>query len=312
MSQLLKIDSHSREAVARLISQFQGKPRMVKIIETLATRTQTLENCLFQFYERLDLLTSVGNQLDNFGEIVGQDRNSVSDQIYRILLRTKIGINTSQSIPQNLIDIVSELTTKPLETWSIQRTRADILDSRAGLVFRHQPGAKNVLIRVGNDEFLNDLKVGEIMNGFAITSNTGVMLGGFAYRNIGATDLPTIPFIGAQFEFTFSSPMRIPTVKYRGLGNLQFFISTDGIVLTQIENVMNSILQISPAGSRVDYLSVYVPDAQSFAFAGNDDGGGFDQGYFASLYTIPGTFEFDAGEGFGSLEDPLAGGKLIA
>ena len=239
-------------------------------------------------------------------------KRQVSDRIYKILLRTRIGVNTSKSVPENLIDIVKELTTKPEENFSIERTRADILDSRAGLVFRHQPGAKNVLIRVGTDTFLNDLVVGDTLNGFSITSNTAVMLGGFAYRNIGATDLPTIPFIGARFTFNFLKPGRTPKIRYYGLGGYESAIGTDGIALTDIDIIVEALQQIVPAGSRTNYLSVYLPEEESFAFSGSDDGGGFNEGRLATLYTIPGIFEFDAGDGFGSVRDPLVGGKFVA
>ena len=312
MSQLVKINSHVTDGLNRLISQYRNKENFNKLLTKLIERYQELENFLFDFSTRLDIQKSRGTQLDNFGGLVGQRREGNNDDTYRILLRTRIGINTSRSLPVNLTDIVKELTTKPLETFMIQRTRADILDSRAGAVFRHMPGAKNFLIRVLNDDFLNDLKAGDSINGFNILTNTLVNLGGFDYRNISATDLPDFPFIGANFEFTFTTPMRVPLVKYHNLGNLQFFISTNGIVLTQVEHLINAISQVSPAGSRLDYLSVYLPGSQSFAFAGNDDGSGFNEGELATLYTIPGDFEFNGGDGFGSIKDPLAGGKFIA
>lgn len=312
MSQLVKIESHVSDALNRLISQYREKPNFRKIITKLTERHQALENCFFQMSERLDIQNSEGVQLDNFGGLVGQAREGNDDDIYKVLLRTKIGINISKSIPENLIDIVKQLTTRPLREHIIERTRADILDSRAGAVFRHMPGAKNIVIRVLNDDFLNDLTTEDTINGFQILNNTAVTLGGFDYRNISATDLPDFPFIGASFEFTFSIPMRVPLIKYRNLGNFQFFLSTDGEALTQIDYILRAISQVSPAGSRVDYLSVYLPGPKSFSFAGNDDGGGFNEGELATLYTIPGDFEFNGGDGFGSLNDPLAGGKFIA
>ena len=312
MSQLSKIETHVIDGLNRLAFQYRGKSNFENLLRVFLNRFQNLENCYSDFYDRLSLTNSSGQQLDNFGKIVGQNRDGNNDETYRILLRAKVGINVSRSLPENLINIVKELTTKPVETWEISRRRADIVGHTSGVDFRYDTNAEGLIIRVVNDDFLNNLKPGDTMNGFEITENKSLLISGFVWRNLETTGIPDFPVIGESFEFIFSSPMRIPKVQYMNLGGFESAVGSDGIALSPVGTVMLSLQEVVAAGSRVNYLSIYKPEAESFAFSGTDAGGGFGEGELATLYTIPGFFEFNAGEGFGSIKDPLAGGQFAA
>lgn len=71
---------------------------------------QYLENKARELLFRLSIDRSEGTQLDHLGEIIGQSRLGTSDEIYRVLLKIRIGINNSEG------DIERILTTWKLLT----------------------------------------------------------------------------------------------------------------------------------------------------------------------------------------------------
>lgn len=105
-----KIETHVSDAVDRLITQYKGKPRFIALISAFVAQHQIIEDKTFEFYQRLDILTAAGAQLDGIGEIVGQTRGGLDDENYRILIFAKIGQNVSNGDPERLITIFKLLT----------------------------------------------------------------------------------------------------------------------------------------------------------------------------------------------------------
>lgn len=68
-------------------------------------QVQEIENAMRQLLYGFDIDQSVGDQLDVIGAIVGQDRLGKSDENYRIDIKIKIGINTSEGLTEQLIAI---------------------------------------------------------------------------------------------------------------------------------------------------------------------------------------------------------------
>jgi len=66
---------------------------------------QKLENKLREFLYILKIDIVEGDQLDNIGEIVGQDRLGYSDAYYRILLKVKIGANVSEGDIERILTL---------------------------------------------------------------------------------------------------------------------------------------------------------------------------------------------------------------
>jgi len=57
---------------------------------------QDEEDKLWDFYDRLDVDSCEGDQLDNLGTIIGQDRIGLSDVDYKSYIKAKIAQNVSQ------------------------------------------------------------------------------------------------------------------------------------------------------------------------------------------------------------------------
>ena len=105
------ISNHEALTLARLIEQYKNKPNITAIIKAYITeQIQDLEDSGCELYDRLNIDLMDGVQLDNIGIIVGQDREGQADSIYRVFLRTKIGVNNSQSSIEDIIQIWQTLT----------------------------------------------------------------------------------------------------------------------------------------------------------------------------------------------------------
>lgn len=106
-----QITTHETDALARLLYQYKGKVNIESLIKDLyTTRTQLLENGLFQLFGRLNIDNSTGVQLDGIGTIVGQLRLGLSDAVYRLFLKAKIGANVSEGDIPRVIDVWKLIT----------------------------------------------------------------------------------------------------------------------------------------------------------------------------------------------------------
>jgi hypothetical protein len=106
-----QITTHETDALNRLLYQYKDKSNIESLIKDIcATQIQDLENVLFQLFSRLDIDASVGVQLDNIGEIVGQSRSGLSDTVYRLFLKARIGANVSEGDIPRVIDVWKLIT----------------------------------------------------------------------------------------------------------------------------------------------------------------------------------------------------------
>lgn len=76
-----------------------------KLVATLATPFQSLENALQQLLTERSVDTAVGAQLDVIGKLVGQPRNGLVDADYRRYVRARVATNRSTGVVDDLINI---------------------------------------------------------------------------------------------------------------------------------------------------------------------------------------------------------------
>ena len=60
-------------------------------------------------YDVLDLDNATGRTLDLYGDMVGQKRGELNDIQYRIMIRTKMGINITQGNYSSVIDVAKQI-----------------------------------------------------------------------------------------------------------------------------------------------------------------------------------------------------------
>jgi hypothetical protein len=106
---LSKVSTHVTQAVANLVEQYKGKPKMAATLEAFVQQVQDLEDALFELLNERDLDTAVGAQLDTLGDIVGEGRLGRNDVDYRIAIRGRILVNLSEGTPVDLIHLLEVL-----------------------------------------------------------------------------------------------------------------------------------------------------------------------------------------------------------
>ena len=79
-------------------------------ISFFGNQCQDIENAARKLLYNIDVDNSEGVQLDNIGDIVGQDRLGYNDEYYRILLKVKMGINVSEGEIERILTLWRTLT----------------------------------------------------------------------------------------------------------------------------------------------------------------------------------------------------------
>lgn len=104
-----EITNHEEQALDRLITQYKGKTNIEGVIKTVTTQIQEIETMFFQILDDTVLSTAVGQQLDNLGELLNQDRGSLDDDDYRAVLSATIAQYNSEATMEDIINIFGSL-----------------------------------------------------------------------------------------------------------------------------------------------------------------------------------------------------------
>lgn len=96
---------HVETAWSRLLSQFQDKERLKKLIEILLRPFQELEDALWDIYTNRNLDTDNDAQLDIFGRIAVEPRNGLTNADYRPILKAKLRALRSKGTGPDIIAI---------------------------------------------------------------------------------------------------------------------------------------------------------------------------------------------------------------
>lgn len=104
------ISTHVADAKARLMHQFKDKANLEALLDAITAQVQTLEDDMMDLSDVLDIDLMTGVNLDNIGEIIGQDREGRSDANYRIAMRERIAANSSSGTPDEIITAFASIT----------------------------------------------------------------------------------------------------------------------------------------------------------------------------------------------------------
>ena len=97
---------HCAAALARLLQQFKGRPKLEATICALTTGAQDLEQAMVDTLAFRSLGTAFGAQLDRLGETLRQPRDGLTDAAYRIILQAKVLVLSSKGHADELIAIL--------------------------------------------------------------------------------------------------------------------------------------------------------------------------------------------------------------
>lgn len=101
--------THISEAIADLLEQYKGQPKIEALISSYVQQVQDLETVAFQVLQERLLPDASGVQLDGLGAIVGQDRQGDSDTIYKTWLAAKFLVNACEGTIEEMIAIALAL-----------------------------------------------------------------------------------------------------------------------------------------------------------------------------------------------------------
>lgn len=101
-----QITDHVQQAKNRILhqylrphldaSQYAISTQLPKLVEGLYSKgIQGFEDAVFTTIPKLDIASNSGKNLDQIGDIVGQQRNDLNDDDYRARLKGKVAVNTS-------------------------------------------------------------------------------------------------------------------------------------------------------------------------------------------------------------------------
>ena len=99
------ITTHVQDAISRLVEQYKNKGQLAALITAFVEQTQGQEQTLNDLLTQRSIYMAVGVQLDLLGTILGQARDGLEDEPYRIRLKTRVLQNISQGQPEALVAV---------------------------------------------------------------------------------------------------------------------------------------------------------------------------------------------------------------
>lgn len=106
---LTKNEDHVSQALARRIEQFKDKARLASLLTSYVEGVQGAEDALFQILDDTNLDTAEGQQLDNIGQLVGEERQGRNDLQYSTAIRARILLNTSEGTIEDIVGLIGAL-----------------------------------------------------------------------------------------------------------------------------------------------------------------------------------------------------------
>lgn len=110
VTQLRYEPEHARLCQQRMLSYLRDQPRMRALLESLGYGVQILEDDAFNVIVSSMLPNVVGDQLDQWGELVNEKREGLTDPDYRRFVLAKLRAMRSAGTVDDLIEVLQLLT----------------------------------------------------------------------------------------------------------------------------------------------------------------------------------------------------------
>ncbi len=100
---------HVEQAVANLVAQFEESSNLIELVRLYARQLQEVEDVLVDLLESIDIDTAISSSLDAIGTIVDEDRAGRNDDDYRLALRAKVLLLTSEGTREDVIRLIKSI-----------------------------------------------------------------------------------------------------------------------------------------------------------------------------------------------------------
>lgn len=105
------VTDYATQATNRLLRQYYDKENIKSLIKAyIGNRIQDLSNAISTLYRPYDFYALYGDRLDHVGELVGQYRNGMDDDLYRQFIYARILANKSNGSRDSILEIIYALT----------------------------------------------------------------------------------------------------------------------------------------------------------------------------------------------------------
>jgi hypothetical protein len=119
MAALAQLTDLVSSTAARVLQQYQKKPRFMALHRGLTQLVQDAETAVFGIVAQLDVDAATGVWLDFLGNFVGEPRAGANDTDYRKFIKARIIANRSQGAVEDIISVIKTVT--GLSTFAVTR-----------------------------------------------------------------------------------------------------------------------------------------------------------------------------------------------
>lgn len=195
---ITQIADHQVVADSRLPAQYAGAPGIYPnflggddisgwtgTLYSFVQTGQDIENIMISMLNERGLLTAEGVNLDRIGQIVGQDRQGNTDEVYLGVIGAQIAENNSDGTADNLISISQVLLGTQLQFVSLKeiypaKVMIDIGVSNPIVVPNNNDAVAAAIVGAKAAGVGVDLSIVVTDNYFAFDSDTGTGSNGFS------------------------------------------------------------------------------------------------------------------------------------
>ncbi len=142
-TQLIYVPDWPERAEARALVPWR-KPRQRALLRAFGKGVQALEDESFNLIVSTDLDVAVGDALDQWGELVGEQRGGLGDNDYRQFVKVRMLVNRSNGTIDELLEIFDVATQPNVDTHHISNFPAGFYL----IVYRHDWMSQPVRRRV--------------------------------------------------------------------------------------------------------------------------------------------------------------------
>lgn len=100
---------HTTTGVDRLTYKLR-QPNIEALLSLFLAKNDELESAIAEIGNIKDIDTATGIWLDYIGKIIGESRNNLDDDDYRIMIKRRISINTADGTPDKIISLIKQFT----------------------------------------------------------------------------------------------------------------------------------------------------------------------------------------------------------
>jgi hypothetical protein len=110
MSEPTLVADHVDRALGNLTHEFDDAENVKAIVRAFVDEVQVAEELVLSLITERYISSAIGAQLDQYGALVGEPRNGLSDAQYRLFIQARIATNMSEGEIEVLISVLKTIT----------------------------------------------------------------------------------------------------------------------------------------------------------------------------------------------------------